>query len=165
MWLSLDGEIVGKFHFFYFLRFELFELLTGQIYVSKFTDIYFAIQKSNLHRLRTSWIIVPCKASPSNILSVNVYYTWCFPGGASGKEPSGQHWRCKRLRLDPWVRRVPWKGNGNPLQYSCLENPMDRGAWWAIVYGVAKSWTWLKPLSIHPYYMYIFAYSVMSCPY
>ena len=33
------------------------------------------------------------------------------------------------------------KGNGNPLQYSCLENPMDRGAWWAIVHGVVKSWT------------------------
>ena len=33
------------------------------------------------------------------------------------------------------------KGNGNPLQYSCLGNSMDRGAWWAIVHGVAKSWT------------------------
>jgi len=36
------------------------------------------------------------------------------------------------------------EGNGNPLQYSCLENPRDRGAWWAAVYGVAQSWTWLK---------------------
>ena len=35
-------------------------------------------------------------------------------------------------------------GNGNPLQYSCLENPMDRGAWQATVHGVAKSWTWLS---------------------
>ena len=34
-------------------------------------------------------------------------------------------------------------GNGDPLQYSCLENPMHRGAWWAAVHGVAKSWTWL----------------------
>ena len=33
------------------------------------------------------------------------------------------------------------EGNGHPLQYSCLENPMDRGAWWAAVHGVAKSWT------------------------
>ena len=38
-------------------------------------------------------------------------------------------------------------GNGNPLQCSCLENPMDRGAWWAAVYGVAQSWTRLKRLS------------------
>ena len=36
-----------------------------------------------------------------------------------------------------------WEGNGTPLQYSCLENSMDRGAWWAAVHGVAKSWTWL----------------------
>ena len=37
--------------------------------------------------------------------------------------------------------RSPGEGNGNPLQYSCLENPMDKGAWWAVVSGVAKSWT------------------------
>ena len=40
------------------------------------------------------------------------------------------------------------KGNGTPLQYSCLENPMDGGAWWAADHGVAKSWTWL---STHTY--------------
>ena len=47
-----------------------------------------------------------------------------------------------------------WQGNvsafkyaGNPLQYSCLENPMDRGAWWATVHGVAKNWTWLSDLT------------------
>jgi len=39
------------------------------------------------------------------------------------------------------------EGNGNPLQCSCLENPRDGGAWWAAVYGVAQSWTWLKRLS------------------
>ena len=39
------------------------------------------------------------------------------------------------------------EGNGTPLQYSCLENPMDRGAWWAAVYGVAQSQTQLKRLS------------------
>ena len=36
--------------------------------------------------------------------------------------------------------RSPGEGNGNPLQYPCLENPMDRGAWWAAVHGVTKSW-------------------------
>ena len=41
----------------------------------------------------------------------------------------------------PGVGRAPGEGNGNPLQYSCLENPMDRGAWWATVHGVAKSQT------------------------
>ena len=38
----------------------------------------------------------------------------------------------------------PGEGNGNPLQYSCLQNPMDGGAWWATVHGVAKSWTRLS---------------------
>ena len=40
--------------------------------------------------------------------------------------------------------------NGNPLQYYCLENPKDRGAWWAIVHTVTKDWAWLKRLSTHP---------------
>ena len=44
----------------------------------------------------------------------------------------------------PGSGRSPGGGHGNPLQYSCPENPMDREAWWAIVYRVAKSWTLLK---------------------
>ena len=44
----------------------------------------------------------------------------------------------------PGLGRSPGEGNGNPLQYSCLENPMDGGAWWATVHGVAKSWTRLS---------------------
>ena len=47
----------------------------------------------------------------------------------------------------PGLGRPPGGGNGNPLQYSWLENPMDRGAWWATVLGVTKSWTRLKQLS------------------
>ena len=46
--------------------------------------------------------------------------------------------------LIPGLERSPGEGNGNPLQYSCLENSMDGGAWWATVYGVAKSWTRLS---------------------
>ena len=53
---------------------------------------------------------------------------------------------------ETWVRslglgRSPGEGNGNPLQYSCLENPMDGGAWWATVHGVAKSQTLLSDLT------------------
>ena len=47
----------------------------------------------------------------------------------------------------PGSGRSPGEGNGNPLQYSCLENLMDGGAWWATVHGVAKSRTGLKQLS------------------
>ena len=49
----------------------------------------------------------------------------------------------------PGSGRYHGGGHGNPLQYSCLENPMDRGAWWAMVHGVAKSQTQLKRLSTH----------------
>ena len=47
----------------------------------------------------------------------------------------------RNLGSIPWLGRSPGGGNGNPLQYSCFENPMDRGTWWATVHGVAKSWT------------------------
>ena len=49
----------------------------------------------------------------------------------------------------PELGRAPAGGHGNPLQYSCLENPMDRGAWQAIVQRVKKSRTWLKGLNMH----------------
>ena len=42
------------------------------------------------------------------------------------------------MGLIPGLGRSPREGNGNPLQYSCLENPVDKGAWWATVHGVAK---------------------------
>ena len=51
--------------------------------------------------------------------------------------------------LIPGSGRSPGEGNGIPLQYSCLGNPMDREAWWAIVHGVAKSWTGPKHLNTH----------------
>ena len=51
------------------------------------------------------------------------------------------------MGLIPGSGRSPGEGNGNPLQYSCLENPMDRGAWGAIVHSIAKSQTPLKQLS------------------
>ena len=44
----------------------------------------------------------------------------------------------------PGSGRAPGEGHGNPLQYSCLENPMDRGAWWVTVQGATKSWTQLR---------------------
>jgi len=43
--------------------------------------------------------------------------------------------------VNPWYRRSPGAGIGNPLQYSCLQTPLDRGAWWGTVHRVAKSWT------------------------
>ena len=64
-----------------------------------------------------------------------------FPGGSDSKESS-----CNAEDLDsiPGLGRCPGEGNGNSLQCSCMRNPMDRGAWWATVHGVAKSRTGLN---------------------
>ena len=51
--------------------------------------------------------------------------------------------------LIPGSGRCPREGHGNQLQYSCLQNPMDRGAWWATVYGAIKSWTQLSMHTLH----------------
>ena len=59
-------------------------------------------------------------------------------GGSDGKESACN---AGNSSLIPELGRSPGEGNDNPLQYSCLENSMDRGAWQAIVRGVTKSWT------------------------
>ena len=57
--------------------------------------------------------------------------------------------QCRRCRFDPRSERSTGGGHGNPPQHSCLENHMDRGAWWATVHVVTQSWTRLKQLSMH----------------
>ena len=63
------------------------------------------------------------------------------PGSDSGKEPVCQSPTHKREGLIPGSGRAPGGGHGNPLQYSCLENPMDRGVWPATAHRVAESYT------------------------
>ena len=81
------------------------------------------------------------KGSQRNILG--------FPGGSEVKAST-----CNvgDLGLIPGSGRSPGKGSGNPLQYSCLENPMDGGAWWATVHGVAKSRTRLSDFTFTEVY-------------
>ena len=67
----------------------------------------------------------------------------------SGKESACQCLETRNAGSIPESGRSPGGGNGNPLQYSYLENTMDRGAWQATVHGVAKSWTRLKRLNTH----------------
>ena len=64
-----------------------------------------------------------------------------FPGGSDSKESA-----CSvgDLGSIPGLGRSPGEGNGNPPQYPCLGNLMDRGAWWTAVHGVAKSWARLS---------------------
>ena len=86
----------------------------------------------------------PSQRSPDSTEQLNWTELKGFPGGGSGKEPACQFRRHKRCGFDPWVWKVPWRRAWQPIQYSCQENPMDRGFWQATVHGVTKSWTWLK---------------------
>ena len=71
-----------------------------------------------------------------------------FPGGSEVKASA-----CNvgDLGSIPGSGRSPGDGNGNPLQYSCLENPMDGRAWWATIHGVEKSWTRLSDFTFTLY--------------
>ena len=75
----------------------------------------------------------------------NTYERTSFPSASDGKESA-----CNAGDSDsiPGLGRSPGEGNGNPLQYSCLENPMHRGPWWATVHAVAKRQKWLKWLTL-----------------
>ena len=67
-----------------------------------------------------------------------------FPGSSVVKNPPANAGGARDLGLIPGLGKSPGEGNGYPLQYSCLENPMDRGEWQATVHGVAKSQTQLN---------------------
>ena len=91
-------------------------------------------------KVRHNWV------TELNRVSLSLFeYPLIFPGGSVSIEST---YNAGDPGFDPWVGRSPGKGNGNPLQYSCLENPMDREAWWATVNGVARVGNYLttKPL-------------------
>ena len=75
-----------------------------------------------------------------------------FPGGRVVKNPPANAGDARDIGLIPGLERFPGGGNGNPLQYACLENSMDRGgAWRAAVRGVSKSWTRLNTHALQGY--------------
>ena len=79
---------------------------------------------------------------------------WGLPGGDGSvvKNPSAM----QELQEIPGSGRSPEEGHGNSLQYSCLENPMDKGVWWVTVHRVTKSWPQLKQISTHNQFLYFF---------
>ena len=70
-----------------------------------------------------------------------------YPSLPGGSEVKATACSVRDLVSSPGSGRSPGEGNGYPLQYSCLENPMDGGAWWDTVHGIAKSWTRLIDLT------------------
>ena len=64
--------------------------------------------------------------------------TFGLPWWLSSKESACQGRSCRRHGFDPSIRKIPGAGSGNPLQYSCLVNPMDKGAWWAAIQRVTE---------------------------
>ena len=86
-----------------------------------------------LQRVRHNWSYLAC-----------MQVSLGLPRWFSGKESTCQCRRWKRPGFYPWVRKIPGVGNGNPLHCSCLENSMDREAWWARVHGAANNWTSLN---------------------
>ena len=72
--------------------------------------------------------------------SISHRFLWGFPDGSVVKYSPAMQERW-RSRFDPWVRKILWRRKWQCIPYSCLENPMDRGGWWAQVHGVTKSRT------------------------
>ena len=101
--------------------------------------IPWTVQSFGLQRVRHEW------ATELNWADAHIHIF----SGTGDKEPACQCRSLKRCRFDPWVGKTPWRRHSNPLRHSCLENPMIRGAWWATVPGVAKSWTWLNDSRFH----------------
>ena len=77
----------------------------------------------------------------NNYINKHLYSTWGFRGGLAAKNPPVNAGGAGSI---PGLGRAPGEGNGNPLQYSCLEKPMDREALQATFLGVAKNWAWLS---------------------
>ena len=76
-----------------------------------------------------------------NNLDLHKHFPWGFPGNSDSKESA---YNAAEPGSIPGSGRSPGEGNGNPLPYSCLENSLDRGAWWATVHRVTKSQTGLS---------------------
>ena len=86
--------------------------------------------------IKSKVLVSSLKAAPG--VEINYVDIKGFPSGSTGKESA---YNTGDLGLIPGLGKSPGEVNDNPLQYSCLENPMDGGAWWAIIHGVTESRT------------------------
>ena len=94
---------------------------------------------------------------------MKTYFTWASQVAQVVKNPPANAGDIRDTGSIPGSERSYGGGHGNPLQYSCLENPMDRGAWRATVHMVAKNQTWLKQLSMHTRLVETYFSKLMCC--
>ena len=99
-----------------------------------------------------------------DVLLTVLQMPWLIPRRLSDKESVCQCRRCRRLRFNPWVGKIPWRGNDNPLLYSCLKNPMDSRAWLATVNGVMKSQKWLSNRTHTHFSSWCYPQNVLKSP-
>ena len=126
---------------YFFLKFSIFRL--SLLCLNLIANEVYHILKNDLYVC--AYIYRRRKWHPTPVLLPGKSHGWRSQVGCSpwGREESDT---TERLHFDFSLSCIG-EGNGNPLQYSCLENPKDGGAWWASVYGVTQSWTRLKQLS------------------
>ena len=158
------GQVIWYSHLFKnFPQFVVIHTVKGFGIVNKAEIDVFLVLSCFLiiQQMLALWSLVPLPFLNSAWTSGSSLFTYCwslawriwgFPGDSEVKASA-----CNAEELvlitesDPWIPgsgRSPGEGNGNPLQYSCLENPMDRGAWWPTVHGVAKSRKRLSELTL-----------------
>ena len=130
---------------FFLWQFFFLTLLQLRIHHAVFSSLFFFSHKirSQTHSIQTLkcfFIDIVHFMSSHYLIYLNSFLL-CFPGGLEGKTSA-----CNEgdLGSTPKSGRSPGEGNGTPLQYSCLENPMDGGTWEAAVHGVTKSQTRLS---------------------
>ena len=113
--------------------------------------IWNEMQKSDARKERFVCSMQKVQESVIPQLSDFLNMTWHHKASRwlSGKRSTCSAGDARDVGSIPGSGRSLGGGRGNPLQYSCLENPMDRGAWWATVHEAAKSQTWLKWLNMH----------------
>ena len=136
IWLTRHSLLTTVFFFFFFsdpkAQASYFDLATR--FYLKFLGIRTSLTSK-------TWLYVQHTLTFERRPLAHSRGWWGFPRGSDSKESA---WNAGDPGSIPGLRRSFGEGNGKPLQFSCLENPKDRGAWWATVHEVAKSQTWLS---------------------
>ena len=123
------------------------------------TVVVIVVQLCLILRLFATPWSAACQAPPRVCSNLCPLSWWCylaisssrFSGGSVVKNLPANAGDARDVGLISGLGRSPGGRNGNTLQYSCLENSMDRGAWWATVHGVTKSWAWLSDWAHRPF--------------